>query len=238
MAMIAARRTRPTNAVLEPAPPGIQLTLPISAMTLAGFRKWLLSDDCPEEGSFGFLDTEVFVDMSPERFGSHNAVKSALTATLLPLVLAADLGRYFSDGMPLSHEAANLSTAPDGMICSWATLESGRAKMIPSAVGDDSVEFEGAPDLVIEIVSPYSGRKDLKRLPALYHRAGISEFWLIDARGDRVAFRILSRRARSYVAAARLGGWQRSAVLGHRFRLRRQRDRLGLWEYRLDALPD
>jgi Uma2 family endonuclease len=238
MTASAARTTRPTKSADEAARTAVQLTIPTSALTLAGFRKWLLSKDCPEKGSFGYLDREIYVDMSPERFGSHNAVKSALTTTLVPLVVALDIGRYFSDGMPLSHEGANLSTTPDAMICTWATLESGRARLVPSAAGDDSVEIDGTPDLVIEVVSPYSEQKDFKRLPRLYHRACIQEFWRIDARGERIDFRILARRARGYAAALRHGGWQRSAVLGHQFRLERRRDRLGLWQYTLNGRPD
>jgi Uma2 family endonuclease len=202
-------------------------------MTLAGFRKWLLSAECPEKGHFGFLDTEIYVDMSPERFGSHNAVKTALTVALAPLVADKDIGQYFSDGVPLSHEAANLSTTPDVMICTWASLESGKARLVPSAAGDDSVEVEGTPDLVIEVVSPYSEKKDYERLPPLYHRAGIPEFWLIDARGERIDFRIQQRRKAGYAGVPRRGGWQRSAVLGQTFRLERRRGRLGLWQYTL-----
>jgi Uma2 family endonuclease len=207
------------------------VTLPLSALTLAGFRAWLRTDACPEKGSFAFLDTEIDIDMSPERIDSHNKIKTELTRALATLLAQTDLGQYYSDGVPLSHEAANLSTTPDAMICTWATLEGGRARLVPSAEGDDSVEIEGTPDVVIEIVSPNSEHKDLERLPHLYHRAGIPEFWLIDARGARVEFRIQQRRARGYAAVPRRGGWQRSAVLGHTFRLQRRRDRLGLWQY-------
>jgi Uma2 family endonuclease len=235
MGKSAARTTRPPVAESGRLWPPLQFTLPTSALTLAGFREWLLSDACPEKGSFGFLDTEIYVDMSPERIGSHNAVKTKLTRALATLTDEANLGRYFSDCLPLSHQAANLSTTPDAMVCTWETLETGRARLVPSVAGDDSVEIEGTPDVVIEVVSPFSERKDLERLPELYHRAGIPEFWLIDARGERVDFRIQRRRANGYAAVPRRGGWQRSAVLGRKFRLDRRRDRLGLWQYTLSV---
>lgn len=37
----------------------------------------------------------------------------------------------------------------------------------------------GVPDLVIEILSPYTAAKDLKIKLALYERVGVKEYWLI-----------------------------------------------------------
>src|SRR4051794_17593017 len=84
----------------------VQLTLPTSAFTLSGFRKWLLSDACPEKGQFSFLGDEVFIDMSAERAGSHNTVKTALTETLSPLTKRLGVGKYFGDNLPLALEEA------------------------------------------------------------------------------------------------------------------------------------
>ena len=42
--------------------------------------------------------------------------------------------------------------------------------------------FEGAPDLVVEIVSPSSVREDRVRKFSEYERAGVAEYWLIDPR--------------------------------------------------------
>ncbi len=42
--------------------------------------------------------------------------------------------------------------------------------------------FEGAPDLVVEIVSPSSAREDRVRKFDEYERAGVGEYWIIDPR--------------------------------------------------------
>jgi Uma2 family endonuclease len=42
--------------------------------------------------------------------------------------------------------------------------------------------FEGAPDLVVEIVSPGSVREDRVRKFDEYERAGVGEYWIIDPR--------------------------------------------------------
>ncbi|MEI8095064.1 MAG: Uma2 family endonuclease [Spirochaetales bacterium] len=41
----------------------------------------------------------------------------------------------------------------------------------------------GAPDLVVEILSPSTSRKDLHEKYALYERSGVREYWVIDPVG-------------------------------------------------------
>src|SRR5262249_26589734 len=98
-------------------------------------------------------------------------------------------------------------------------------------------ELEGTPDWVLEIVSDSSVEKDTQELRSAYHRARIPEYWLIDARGDEIVFLILLRRRKGYAAAAVRDGWQRSKVFGRGFRLERERDEFGLWEYTLHVQP-
>jgi Uma2 family endonuclease len=38
----------------------------------------------------------------------------------------------------------------------------------------------GAPDLVVEIVSPFTARKDLKEKLFLYERHGVKEYWIVE----------------------------------------------------------
>jgi Uma2 family endonuclease len=139
----------------------------------------------------------------------------------------------YSDRTRIANEAAQLSNEADAVFASWESFESGRVRLVPTADGDDFIELEGAPDWVLEILSPSSERKDLEDLPVIYHRAGIPEFWRIDARGEEIEFTILVREADEYRPVSRRGGWQKSRVFGRSFRLERSRDRLGQWEYRL-----
>jgi len=94
-------------------------------------------------------------------------------------------------------------------------------------------EVEGTPDWVLEVISDSSVEKDTEKLREAYHRAGIPEYWLIDARGDGIDFQILYHGENGYEAAPRQKDWQQSSVFGRSFRLERQQDELGLWEYTL-----
>jgi Uma2 family endonuclease len=88
---------------------------------------------------------------------------------------------------------------------------------------------------VLEVLSDSSVVKDTRQLREAYHRAGIPEYWLVDARDEDINFQILYRRKRGYAAAPVRDGWQASRVFGRSFRLGRQRDEFGLWEYTLEV---
>ena len=45
---------------------------------------------------------------------------------------------------------------------------------------------QGAPDLVIEIVSPSSRKMDYIRKLALYQEAGVREYWIVDPKSEQV----------------------------------------------------
>jgi Uma2 family endonuclease len=215
------------------------VSVPRDAFEHLGFRRWLTSAAFPEHVRATFAEREVFVDMSPESIESHNKVKGAVTAALEWIVREEDLGEIYPDGALLTNEAAGLSTEPDVMFATWGTLEEGRLRLLPRSDGDpDGIELVGAPDLVVEVVSPSSVRKDMVALRAAYARAGITEYWLIDARPEAaLRFEILGlgqgEHAGAYVASSAPDLPQPSRVLGRAFSLSRRSNRLGRWTYLL-----
>lgn len=210
---------------------------PAAARTLAGFREWIRTAELPRCCRVSYLAGEVYIEMSPERIGSHSAVKVEVMAVLYRLVQAADLGRFLPDGTLVSNRAADIANEPDALFLSADTLTSGRARLVPAADGRDFVEVEGTPDMVLEVISPSSVRKDTIELRERYHRANIPEYWLIDARGEDLRFDLFRHTATEYEPTPAANGWLSSAIFGHKFRLDRERDRFGLWTYALHVAP-
>ena len=212
------------------------LRIPADAHTFEGFLRWLESDEFPESGRIDFLAGEIDVDMSPEDVGSHSVVKVAISTTLQVVVSQQDRGEVYSDRTRVNHPTG-LSVEPDVVVALWETFESGRLRHVPPADGDPerTVAVGGAPDLVVEIISPSSVRKDTKELPREYAAAGIPELWLVDARGSRLQFQIHALRDGRYVpVSSDSEGWSLSPVLGELFRLVRYRTRMSTWRYVLE----
>jgi Uma2 family endonuclease len=214
--------------------------LPKAARSHAGFRAWVTSPTFPEHVRPTFLGGDVWLDVSPESIETHNKVKLEFTSVLARLVRDRELGEAFADRAFFSNPGARVSTEPDFMFVSWASFRSKRVTLTRRKERQDEfIEIVGVPDLILEVVSDGSTRKDFSRLKEAYARARIPEYWLIDARGDEIRFEILRCRAGTYVSAAPAFDPQVSRVLGARFTLRRTRNRLGRFAYRLaiSAVP-
>jgi len=215
------------------------LRIPAAVHTLAAFRRWAQSDRFPEQGRIDYLEGDVDVDMSPEDLYTHGVVKAAVSVTLHAIVAEGDLGHIFIDRARVTSPDAELSVEPDVVVVLWGSLDTGRVLQVPGKTEGRFVELEGAPDLVVEIVSDGSVGKDTKRLPPLYALAGIPELWRIDARGAEVRLEILSLESSGTynLQPANPEGWTLSPVLGLRFRLLREPARHSSWRYRLERSP-
>jgi Uma2 family endonuclease len=198
------------------------------------FHRWAASDEFPEEGRIDYLGGEIWIDTSREQLFSHNQVKLAFTLALGGLVKSGGLGRFFQDGARLSHPEADLSAEPDAVFVSMAAQQTMRVRFT-AAAGSGFLVIEGSPDMVLEVVSDSSEGKDTGRLRDLYWKAGIPEYWLVDARRAPLRFDILRHGTRGYSAARKRDGWVKSAVFGKEFRLTQGADPLGHPEYTLDV---
>ena len=208
--------------------------MPAHFPTLDAYRAWAKSAAYPESGRFAYLAGDLYMDFSMEQAFTHNQVKGEYAIVLGRLTKLEERGYYFHDRMLLSNPAADLSCEPDGTFVSHEALDRGVIRLIESADGD-YIELEGTPDMVLEVISTSSVEKDDETLRELYARAGVREYWLVDARGDDVRFDILRLTARGYAATRRLaGGWQRSTVFGRSFRLTQQTDRRGNPQFTLE----
>lgn len=204
--------------------------IPDGIADLESFRRWARSDDFPETGTFSYVDGDIWADVSMEQLFTHNQVKAAFTGVLVVLVQHLRTGRFVPDRMLFTNVAVNLSTEPDGLYFNWSTVQSGKLNLIEGADGG-FVELEGIPDMVLEVVSRTSVRKDEVVLRDKYWQAGIPEYWLVDARGPNPSFEILQHTSEGYVAVTDTGSGMLSTVFNRSFRMLKRMDPLGNPEF-------
>jgi len=227
------------KSVAEPVivfqPDGIEI--PARITSLARFRRWALSESFPERGRIDWVAGRLEVDMSPEDLFTHGTPKSAIAAKLGMLLQETEKGLVFVDKTRISCPEADLSAEPDVLVVLDETLASGRVRLIPKASGEEGrfVEIEGAVDIVVECVSDSSVAKDTD-LRDDYQRARVREYWIVDARGEKVALQILHYRRDGYVEAVEdRSGFVASEVLKARVRLLRRRKKSGAVYFRLEV---
>ncbi|HEU5434498.1 MAG TPA: Uma2 family endonuclease [Thermomicrobiales bacterium] len=142
----------------------------------------------PDDGRrYEIIEGELFEMPAPS--WAHAIVIANLILLIGPIVRAlggqiatAPLDVFFPGADPVQPDI--LEVLPDG-------------KARPSRRG-----LEGQPDLVIEVLSPSNREHDLLTKRALYARAGVREYWLIDPDARRIGVLALDRDAFHLVQSA------------------------------------
>lgn len=213
-----------------------RLRIPSDVFDLEGYTCWLRSDQFPDRGRVAFLDGEIHVDMSPEDLFKHNLVKTEVLAVVRTILRKSRSGIVFGDRSLVVNESARLSTEPDLTYVSYESFSSDKVRAEEWTEGSDKyMQLTGSPDMVLEVVSDSSVRKDKVVLPKLYARSHVREFWRVDARGTKILFEILQLRKGKYattVSDAR--GWARSAVFDLEFRFACEDDPVAGLSYSLE----
>jgi Uma2 family endonuclease len=195
--------------------------------SLAAFREWAGDNDLPEKTRVDFYKGEVWVDMSQEQIFTHGLVKTAIASVLFALATQTRLGNYWCNGILVTNPKADLSGNPDGTFISHDAFSTKRVTLTAGAESG-YVEVVGTVDMVLEVVSPSSAKKDEETLREAYWEAGIHEYWLVDARGEGVVFHILKHGPKGYTTTRpQPGGWVKSVVFGKSFRLMRGLNEFG-----------
>jgi Uma2 family endonuclease len=129
------------------------------------------------------------LEVSPSATLIHQTIVSRLMAMLLPFIEGRKLGR--------------LLTAPMDVILSQDTVVQPDLLFIAAPrlkdMGGDFVH--GAPDLVIEVLSPGTQARDRGVKRHLYARFGVREYWQVDPDGRSVTILGLKGKAYREVAA-------------------------------------
>jgi len=148
-------------------------------MTERQFVKWLTPPTRAE-----WVDGEV-VMMAADNV-RHISLEDFLIVLLSSFVRKKGLGRVF--GSSLQVRFANLRRRRETDI---AFIAKNRLDIIKDTY------IDGAPDLIVEIVSPESAARDWREKYIEYEKAGVKEYWIIDPTMKRMDVYFLQRK--SYV---------------------------------------
>jgi Uma2 family endonuclease len=196
-------------------------TVPNWVTDLNSFDRWVDAPEFPSRGRFSFFRGAVWADTGPEDALTHDCAKLWVGMALGMVTKSRDLGNYFGDRVRLRNEDVGFSTEPDGLMISSHSSQAGRIRY-PDESTAASYTFAGAPDMVLEVVSDASEKKDREILRDAYYRAGVTEYWIVDARPESPVIDVLGYSARGFVASRhQAGGWVRSKLFGRSFRLLR-----------------
>ena len=130
----------------------------------------------------------------------HVNISDWLVAILRVFVSHRDLGTILSREFFVRFPRQKRRRLPDLLF-----VTKSREQIIKKQVA------EGAPDLIIEVVSPDSESRDWREKYLEYERAGVREYWVIDPMSQRVEAYVLSDAG--YVQIAEQNGKLISSVL-------------------------
>jgi Uma2 family endonuclease len=128
-------------------------------MTIADYRKLP-----PDDWRYQLIDGEIVMAPAPSFF--HQRILSALEDEELGQVLCAPLDLFLDDNNVYQPDVHFISRERE-----WIIQDDG---------------LHGAPDLVVEVLSPRTARYDLNPKRAGYARAGVRELWFVYPEAKRV----------------------------------------------------
>jgi Uma2 family endonuclease len=147
---------------------------------------WRMPDD---DQRYEIIEGEVVV--SPAPYVSHQQVLANLNDVIRTHVQRHGLGTVLFAPIGVVLETAS-AVQPDLIFVAKARRAIVQAKGI-----------FGAPDLVVEILSPSTAARDRGRKRELYARAGVAHYWYLDPRAGRLtALRLAGAR---YAVEAQVG---------------------------------
>ncbi len=133
-------------------------------------QKWTYNEmleKLPAESRYEIINNELY-DMSPAPNPKHQIISGELEFFLQSFTKKNPIGRAYHAPFDVFFDANNI-VQPDIFFILNESV---------SKISDRG--FEGAPDLIIEILSPSSVYRDQVEKKALYEKFQVPEYWVID----------------------------------------------------------
>jgi Uma2 family endonuclease len=155
-------------------------------------------DELVDEDTKAELIDGVMIVHSPASI-EHDDSSGFVRGLMSFFAEARSLGKVLGPDS-LIHLAPGRKCAPDVFF-----IRQGRVPMpLPK-------EFEGVPELVVEVLSPSNRRYDLRDKRLVYREAGVGEVWFVDTELGQIL--VDRRRAEGYAEEITTAGQVRSEVL-------------------------
>ncbi len=155
------------------------------------FETWCLSLDGSELGRFEYLYGCVVAE--PPAGWPHGKLDASIGHRLTAHVEGRGLGQVFGSSQGFALPSGD-TVAPDAAVILRDTWEAA-----PPPVYGRFLKV--VPDLVVEVLSPRTGRRDLRLKRDIYERNGVREYWLLDPGRRRIT--VLVRAAGGRFGAGR-----------------------------------
>jgi Uma2 family endonuclease len=129
---------------------------------------WREAQLMPENGKrYEAIDGELYVTPAPSR--RHQRISGNLFRALSQILEGAGHGWVYHAPIGVEFPETEEGVQPDIIFVSKARSE----RLVREGI-------RGAPDLVIEILSPSTGERDRSIKKKLYGRQGVLQYWLVD----------------------------------------------------------
>ena len=140
------------------------------------YRDYLL---LPEESRYELIEGDLFMVPSPNE--PHQRISRRLEYELITFVETRDLGEIYHAPFDVVLSIHNV-VQPDIVF-----VAKGRKGIITEK------NIQGAPDLVIEILSHGTSDRDLTIKRALYGKCGVKEYWIVDPVAEAIEVCVLKQ---------------------------------------------
>ena len=137
----------------------------------------------PDDGKrYQIIEGEVYMVPAPSPFHQHTSAR--LYLTLSKFITENNLGQVFYSPCDVILSEENV-VQPDIFFIS---------KERESIITEKNIQ--GAPDLIVEVLSPYTAKIDKSLKRGLYEKFKVKEYWLVDP--DSKEVEILTLKGGSY----------------------------------------
>jgi len=149
----------------------------------------------PDEPRCELIFGRIYV--SPSRSPLHQAILLALAHALETaafetggLLFVAPLDTFLADHSVVQPDVLYISAARRGIL---------------------QERIEGAPDLLVEVLSPGTARRDRGEKLLLYAQSGVREYWIVDPQERQIEF-LINEEGRFVVALPAAGEYRSQAL--------------------------